>query len=156
MKKKLTKVLTITLAVLCLISGMVIYSSAKDYTYNKWQYTAVTDTVGTSSVVFWESLYGKDTDHFYFNSFCRGGSVEDFRTIMVMDLRGEGPRITIEMDSDVTGKRVHEETITRTIIEYPYTFNGVAEHYCTSKTNSSDKWQDIFVCNWAPSRGWQE
>ncbi len=156
MKKKLTKVLTITLAVLCLISGMVIYSYAEEYTYNKWQYTAVTDTIGTSSVVFWELLLGNETDHFYFNSFCRGGPVEDFTTIMIMELRGASPDFGIEMNSDETGSRIHEHTITKKISEFGQTFIGVAEHYCTSKTNPSDKWQDIFSCSWDPYDGWEE
>ena len=79
MKKRTTKLVALMLAIICIAATFTIYSSAA-ITHDKWEYTAVTNTSGLSSLY----LAGIVGNYFYYNAYIRGGPVSDFTTILNM------------------------------------------------------------------------
>ena len=158
MKKRVVKVLAMLIAVISLISAFVFTSSAGDISCFDWQYTAVTNTIGKSGAEYYGLYRGSANDYLAFNAYCRGGPTASFKTSIYMYLSDSvNPRVLISKNSNTTGTRDFDETITKNTANYYLTAIGYVEFSCVSKTDSSDKWEANYRCVWVgETTGWRE
>lgn len=148
-KKKTVKLLSLVLCLVFVASTFTILSSAKNYFDKDWQYTAVTDTSGSSMIDCYTYHYGVgDPDNYaLIIGESNGGSASSFETTAFAQYN-DGTRHSQTVSSDDTGR----SRVTAQVSFYENDIiggvTGYTEHWSTSKTNSSDYWRYNYLVYW--------
>ena len=156
MKKRVVKVLAMMIAIISLLSVSVFISSAENFYDSGFKTTAKTETNGQCIAYF----YGSDSysTTFGISAECRGGSASSFLTyIHVRYYDNQGTTLDEELDSDTANDRRLTAEVSRSTANYYKTGKGFAEFSCVSKTDSSDKWEELYQHQWVGgSIGWRD
>ena len=154
MKKSVVKAIAVSIALICLMSAFTFNSSAGNYSHNESQFTAETNTVGNSKAEF----YGTGYSTFGIIAECQGGATGSFLTSLHVRYYNN---VAIPQDeqtnSNTEGLRTLKREVVMDINTYSITGKGWAEFSCVSKTDSSDKWEELYQHQWVGgSTGWRD
>ena len=164
MKKKTIITVICMAMVICMISSVVITTSATPVTgkfYNlDTQYTAITRVYCYSEANFTGNYYGENSssNNILISGGCRGGDIDEFNTTLYRRLTDAvNVRIIKNKTSSTQNNRILEDTIERPSNDIIPTANGYVEQTCRSKTSSSDKWEANYLYRWVGAQaGWVE
>ena len=154
MQKSVVKAIAVSIALICLMSAFTFNSSAGNYSHHESQYTAETNTVGSSGAEF----YGTGYSTFGIDASCVGGATSGFLTYLHVRYYNN---VAQPQDKQANSNTENSNSLQRGIVmstsTYSITGKGFAEFSCVSKTDSSDKWEELYQHQWVGgSTGWRD
>ena len=164
MKKKTIITVVCMAMVICMISSVVMTTSAAPVTgkfYNlDTQYTAITRVYCYSEANFTGNYYsnGSSSNNAIIFGGCRGGDINDFTTNLFMKFTDAVDLYEIrKMNSGTRGNRILEDEIIVDSNDIIPSANGYVEQACRSKTDRADKWEANYLYRWVGAQaGWVE
>ena len=168
MKKVKIKAFVLVLALVFVMSTFTLFPSASSqlhvsdgrFSPHLTFYTSGTDTYGYVTATFSSYYYTSSTGYIAIRAETGGGTQSTFQAKAYYRFTGDktsGTSVRHEntVTNDSTTVRYAEVYSGQITTNAYYSGRGVSEHYLISRTNSSDRYSNIFVYDWRPGQvGW--